>query len=86
MVSTLSKAEVSSLSSPRQRPVYAPGAETRRFQPTQSSPVGVLWENGCSFRGRMSKATGEVMDGLIPACNRTGKTQATNIQFRCPVG
>jgi len=53
----------------------------RRFQPTQSKPVGVLWENGCSFSGRMSKATADVMDGLLPACNNRGKTKTANIKL-----
>lgn len=72
--------------SPPGRTVYTPGAEMRRFQPMQSRPVGVLWENGCSSSGSRSKATGEVMDGLIPACNGTGETKSTNIQCRCPIG
>lgn len=57
------------------RLVYTPGKVTRRFQPTQSRPVGVLWENGCSFSGRMSRAMVDVMDGLLPAFNKRGKTK-----------
>lgn len=59
------------------RLVYTPGKVTRRFQPTQSRPVGVLWENGCSFSGRMSRAMVDVMDGLLPAFNKRGKTKPT---------
>lgn len=52
----------------------------------QSKPVGVLWENGCSFSGRMSKATADMIDGLIPAYNKRGKAKTTDIKLRCPGG
>ena len=66
--------------------MYTPGAEMRRFQPTQSKPVGVLWENGCSFSGRMSRAIADVMDALIPACNKRWKTKTSDIKLTYPGG